>query len=576
MKSTYRNIQAALPRELWRLLNSTEVPSRNGATKERTAHRITLLRPRERFLAGAARDANPFAQVAETLWVLDGRNDIEFLKPYLSHAQEFSDDGKVWRAGYGPRLRAFEGVYGLGETGAIDQIPEVLRILHADPGSRRAVISLWSPTDDYADSKDIPCTNWIQFLGRDGRLDAHVVMRSNDVMWGWSGINVFEWSVLQEAIAADLGVEVGKLTFFAGSFHLYERHWKKAQRILEGPYLPSPHIGLAALDDVRIATCWPLFADQVHEVLTFENELRVIGTTGAAALDRLQGARRVWLRTLDPWLQECAVLLAVYALVRSDARGAVLQEACLELHGAFRRAALEWLERRGLLSDSSSGGEVGSASRPLRVGGVPTAGETRDAGGALESNLSAEAPVTRGALIELLAHLEAVKSASYGDSWKKYGELLSILPNILRKVDRIEALTAGARATRDESLWDTVGDCAVYAIKYLGWQMEETTQRSAVAFREAAQPLTTAEDALQIFYPYYTQQQCLEGIVGCATTLREVLMTPLGAQNPAPDFQAQRWVRTLGMADAALCWLELAAAQDPTAWARYRDGLLSL
>lgn len=563
--ATYHNLQEALPAELRKLLQAEVVASRNGATRERRAHRITLRRPLDRYLLGSARDANPFAQVAETLWVLGGRNDIVFLEPYLSHAPEFSDDGTTWRAGYGPRLRAYGGT--------VDQIEEVLRILRADPQSRRAVIGLWDPIADYVDSRDIPCSNWLQFLARDGILDAHVVMRSNDVMWGWSGINVFEWSVLQEVLAADLGMRVGKLTFFAGSFHLYERHWQKARRIVSeatGARVIEPVRGPTA----RIATAWAYLEPQITKALELEAELRA-APDGAACLATLE-RHRAWLSAYDPWLRECVYLLGVYALVRRDAGADALKKVCEQLSGAGLRVAVEWLERRGLLSDSSSGGEAGSASRPLRVGGVPTAGETRDAGGALESNLSAEAPVTRGALIELLAHLEAVKSASYGDSWKKYGELLSILPNILRKVDRIEALTAGARATRDESLWDTVGDCAVYAIKYLGWQMEETTQRSAVAFREAAQPLTTAEDALQIFYPYYTQQQCLEGIVGCATTLREVLMTPLGAQNSAPDFQAQRWVRTLGMADAALCWLELAAAQDPTAWARYRDGLLSL
>ncbi|PDQ34164.1 MAG: hypothetical protein B5766_13125 [Candidatus Lumbricidophila eiseniae] len=60
-------------------------------------------------------------------------------------------------------------------------------------------------------------TQWIwqlHFLVRHGRLSLNVALRSNDVLWGFSGINTFEWSVLQEMMAYWVGVEIGPASFF--------------------------------------------------------------------------------------------------------------------------------------------------------------------------------------------------------------------------------------------------------------------------------------------------------------------------------------------------------------------------
>ena len=73
-----------------------------------------------RHLCAENRNNNPFAAIVETMWVLRGRNDTKTLLPYLPRANQFADDGKHWRAGYGPRLRSYGGV---------DQLRTVVRIL---------------------------------------------------------------------------------------------------------------------------------------------------------------------------------------------------------------------------------------------------------------------------------------------------------------------------------------------------------------------------------------------------------------------------------------------------------------
>jgi thymidylate synthase len=68
-------------------------------------------------------------------------------------------------------------------------------------------------------------------LSRNGFLDLHVAIRSNDLIWGWSGINAFEWSVLLELVAALTGLTVGHMHFSISSLHIYEPHWERARAI---------------------------------------------------------------------------------------------------------------------------------------------------------------------------------------------------------------------------------------------------------------------------------------------------------------------------------------------------------
>jgi hypothetical protein len=67
---------------------------------------------------------------------------------------------------------------------------------------------------------------------------------------------------------------------------------------------------------------------------------------------------------------------------------------------------------------------------------------------------------------EAVRRLHRAKDAAYRDAWKRRGEVLSILANIARKVDRLEYGLDGAPATADESWVDTAVDLLVYCLKH--------------------------------------------------------------------------------------------------------------
>jgi hypothetical protein len=62
--------------------------------------------------------------------------------------------------------------------------------------------------------------------------------------------------------------------------------------------------------------------------------------------------------------------------------------------------------------------------------------------------------------------LHAVKDRAYGGAWKRRGELVSILPNIARKCDRLETIVKTGAKISGETILDTAIDLFVYVEKY--------------------------------------------------------------------------------------------------------------
>ncbi|WP_176387275.1 thymidylate synthase [Leucobacter sp. 7(1)] len=260
----YADTQAAFVEELRCITESGEsFKVRGENTLELRARLIEISNVRARHIVVPRRHNNVFSSIAESMWVICGRNDLEYLGAYLKRASEFSDDGVTWRASYGPRLRNWNG---------IDQLAQIVSILRADPSSRRAVVSIYDPDRDFVESRDIPCNNWLHFLARDGRLDLHIAARSTDIWWGFSGINAFEWTLLLEMMARWLGVDPGRLVFFSSSLHLYERHFERAREVVRAQEHLGQRSGVEA--QARFDTDWEQLKRELEEWMRLEGQLR--------------------------------------------------------------------------------------------------------------------------------------------------------------------------------------------------------------------------------------------------------------------------------------------------------------
>ena len=84
--------------------------------------------------------------------------------------------------------------------------------------------------------------------------------------------------------------------------------------------------------------------------------------------------------------------------------------------------------------------------------------------------------------LDAVRRLHRAKDAAYRDAWKRRGEVLSILANIARKVDRLEYGMAGAPVTADESGVDTAVDLLVYCLKYQAYLADLDPEAAARLF----------------------------------------------------------------------------------------------
>jgi thymidylate synthase len=102
-----------------------------------------------------------------------------------------------------------------------DQIAWVVDRLRADPASRSATITTLQPLSD---TSYIPCVSMLDFWRPDDSLELVVYAHSLDFGKKAYG-NLVELAHLQEHVARELGVPVGRLTVHAKSAHVYEPEW---------------------------------------------------------------------------------------------------------------------------------------------------------------------------------------------------------------------------------------------------------------------------------------------------------------------------------------------------------------
>lgn len=215
MEIISRNVNTLFSDMLWKFkVCGVPAESRNGPVLVINEPVLTRIdRPQERVLFFSGRDANPIFHVMESIWMLAGRRDVHFVKLFNSRIDAYSDNGEYFNAAYGFRMRHHWGD---------DQLVEVINLLRRDPTTRRAVIQLYDCHDLVNQtSKDHACNTSMMFAIRDGRLELTVTNRSNDAWWGYAGANIVHFTMIQEFIAAAVGVPMGRYFTVSNNLHIY-------------------------------------------------------------------------------------------------------------------------------------------------------------------------------------------------------------------------------------------------------------------------------------------------------------------------------------------------------------------
>ncbi len=208
--------------------NGMRVNPRGMWIREILGYSFTLLNPRNRLIFNSERKFSLDFAIGELLWYLRGSNRCEIVSYYNSRYVNYSDDGQTLNGAYGKRI--FSPLHN-GKS----QWDMIVEKLKSDPCSRQALISIYGNDDIFVESKDIPCTSSIQFFIRENKLNCIVHMRSNDLIWG-TCYDVFNFTMMQELLAAELNLELGWYKHFVGSMHIYDYHNELAEKILNNEY----------------------------------------------------------------------------------------------------------------------------------------------------------------------------------------------------------------------------------------------------------------------------------------------------------------------------------------------------
>ena len=203
---------------------------------------IKITNPVSRIITLQERRWNFTLPFAESLWMASGRNDLELVSHYVKKMCDFSDDLNYMRAAYGPRMRYYNGTkddykIGVGTLEKkvknnnidIDQFQFIIKAFKKDPNTRQAIITMNDPAKDLFTNdlnlkvtKDFPCTCTIQFIKVNDKLDVIAHMRSNDFVWGATGVNIFNYTFLQEYFSRILNIPIGNYYHVVNNLHYYE------------------------------------------------------------------------------------------------------------------------------------------------------------------------------------------------------------------------------------------------------------------------------------------------------------------------------------------------------------------
>jgi len=205
------------------LLNSQISSPRNLKTLEIEDATMCLLNPKNNIITVPERKLNLDYLKAELEWYKSGDLNPDKIKEYAKMWDNIRNPDGTINSNYGHFV--FKQ-----QINGISQFEWCENVLKKDIDSRQAIINYNQPMHKFKENKDFVCTIAQQFRIKDNKLDSRVVMRSNDLIYGFS-YDVPWFTYVQEELANKLQIESGRYIHHAWSLHVYERHFDMLRQI---------------------------------------------------------------------------------------------------------------------------------------------------------------------------------------------------------------------------------------------------------------------------------------------------------------------------------------------------------
>ncbi len=177
--------------------------------------------------------------VYELLWFLRGDTNTRYLNDHgVSIWDEWADEQGDLGPVYGHQWRS----WATADGEPVDQIRDVVDRIHANPDSRRLIVSAWN-VGELPKMALPPCHVLFQFYVAEGRLSCQLYRRSADVFLGVP-FNIASYSLLTLMVAQACNLKPGEFVHTFGDAHLYQNHMDQARRQLSRQPRPLPRIKL--------------------------------------------------------------------------------------------------------------------------------------------------------------------------------------------------------------------------------------------------------------------------------------------------------------------------------------------
>lgn len=330
-----RNAHQALPEVIDRLDRIGVVRESRDGPVIMFAEPVTLVyeKPMERVIFWPERDANPFFHLCESMWMISGRRDVRFVEQFVKRMKTYSDNGKWFHGAYGHRWR---------HHFRKDQLHLIINALWSNKNCRRQVLDMWDARIDLSrEGKDVPCNISCTFqINHEDKLDMVVHNRSGDLCMGATGANVVHFSILQEFIAAAVGVPIGKYWQVSSNLHCYIRDFEKYKElaihvadpyrtIARDPYVASNTL----LDDAAVTPT--VVVDEDYKVWEQDLQMWMKDPT------RIGIRSSFFLRTATPMI----MAHRAHKKGRTDEALEII-ESQMVARSDWKLASLGWLQRR--------------------------------------------------------------------------------------------------------------------------------------------------------------------------------------------------------------------------------------
>lgn len=190
------------------------IGKKHGNTKALFNIGFYIINPLDNIIKNTSRKFNKDYAEFEWQWYLSGnKNAIEISKKAKTWLKCMDEYGEV-NSNYGYQWNKGK------------QIDYVIKELSNNKNSRRASISIYDAKDRDNFKNDTPCTYAINFTIFNNELNMSVLMRSNDLWYGFCN-DQYCFSKLQQLISNKLKIKIGTYYHFTNNLHLYNNFLNK-------------------------------------------------------------------------------------------------------------------------------------------------------------------------------------------------------------------------------------------------------------------------------------------------------------------------------------------------------------